>query len=225
VEDEVMEEQALPDERLQLVFTYCHPALALEEQVVYPIFGFVDGEPVLLEDQNRSLCNQDQIADGRARFDRAIAPHGRGPMCCKHGIASLQVDDPIALADTAAATVAATIAGRPVEGRTQQWRSFTRLRWTTTSLCARPAPPTSERCCWPELSPNGASSNGGSMSSEGSLFPRRQLVRRLGAVMGRWNWWLPRWPARLLRVSPTLPPPAADGGGEACYARRRAGGD
>jgi hypothetical protein len=44
VEDEVMEEQALPDERPQLVFTYCHPALALEEQVVYPIFGFVDGE-------------------------------------------------------------------------------------------------------------------------------------------------------------------------------------
>jgi predicted RNA polymerase sigma factor len=124
VEDEVMEEQALPDERPQLVFTYCHPALALEEQVVYPIFGFVDGELVLLEDQNRSLWNQDQIADGRAKFDRAIAPHGRGPMCCRQAIASLQVDDPIDLADTAAATVAATIAGaRSRAGRSDGDRS------------------------------------------------------------------------------------------------------
>jgi hypothetical protein len=24
--------------------------------------------------------------------------------------------------------------------------------------------------------------------------------------MGRWNWWLPHWPARLLRVEPSLPP-------------------
>jgi putative drug exporter of the RND superfamily len=23
------------------------------------------------------------------------------------------------------------------------------------------------------------------------------------ALMGRWNWWLPRWPARLLRVPPS----------------------
>jgi hypothetical protein len=24
--------------------------------------------------------------------------------------------------------------------------------------------------------------------------------------MGRWNWWLPERPARLLRVEPSLPP-------------------
>jgi hypothetical protein len=215
VEDEVMEEQALPDERPQLVFTYCHPALALEEQVVYPIFGFVDGELVLLEDQNRSLWNQDQIADGRAKFDRAIAPHARGAYVLQAGDRFAAGRRSDRFGRHCGGHDRRHDRGRPVEGRTQQWRSFTRLRWTTTSLCARPAPPTSERCCWPELSPNGASSNGGSMSSEGSLFPRRQLVRRLGAVMGRWNWWLPRWPARLLRVSPTLPPPAADGGGEA----------
>jgi uncharacterized membrane protein YdfJ with MMPL/SSD domain len=34
------------------------------------------------------------------------------------------------------------------------------------------------------------------------------------ALMGRWNWWLPRWPARLLRVEPSLPPRVATGEGE-----------
>jgi hypothetical protein len=29
------------------------------------------------------------------------------------------------------------------------------------------------------------------------------------ALLGRWNWWLPRGPARLLRVEPSLPPRAA----------------
>jgi len=24
------------------------------------------------------------------------------------------------------------------------------------------------------------------------------------AILGRWNWWLPRWPARVLRVEPSL---------------------
>jgi RNA polymerase sigma-70 factor, ECF subfamily len=33
VEDEVMEEHAFPDERLELIFTCCHPALAPEAQV------------------------------------------------------------------------------------------------------------------------------------------------------------------------------------------------
>jgi putative drug exporter of the RND superfamily len=23
-------------------------------------------------------------------------------------------------------------------------------------------------------------------------------------LMGRWNWWLPEWPARLLRVEPSV---------------------
>jgi RND superfamily putative drug exporter len=25
------------------------------------------------------------------------------------------------------------------------------------------------------------------------------------SLMGHWNWWLPRWPARSLRVEPSLP--------------------
>jgi putative drug exporter of the RND superfamily len=33
---------------------------------------------------------------------------------------------------------------------------------------------------------------------------RALIVPAVVAVMGRWNWWLPRWPARLLRVPPSL---------------------
>jgi RNA polymerase sigma-70 factor (ECF subfamily) len=210
VEDE-MEEQTFPDERLELVFTCCHPALALEAQValtlrtlggltteeiaraflvpaetmkrrltrakdkirtagipfsvpadhllpdrlaavlsvVYLIFNegyggrvdlaveairlgrmlvslmpdepearallglmllhdsrrearFADGELVLLQDQDRSLWNEGQIAEGRALLDRAIALQGRGPYVLQAAIASLQAGDPIDWAEVAA---------------------------------------------------------------------------------------------------------------------------
>jgi RND superfamily putative drug exporter len=35
---------------------------------------------------------------------------------------------------------------------------------------------------------------------------RGLVVPAVIALMGRWNWWLPTWPARLLRVPPSLPP-------------------
>ena len=35
---------------------------------------------------------------------------------------------------------------------------------------------------------------------------RALIVPAVIALMGRWNWWLPAWPARLLRVEPSLPP-------------------
>jgi RND superfamily putative drug exporter len=35
---------------------------------------------------------------------------------------------------------------------------------------------------------------------------RALIVPAVIALMGRWNWWLPRWPARALRVEPSLPP-------------------
>jgi putative drug exporter of the RND superfamily len=35
---------------------------------------------------------------------------------------------------------------------------------------------------------------------------RGLLVPAVVSLFGRWNWWLPRWPARLLRVEPSLPP-------------------
>ena len=34
---------------------------------------------------------------------------------------------------------------------------------------------------------------------------RALVVPAVIALMGRWNWWLPHWPARLLRVEPALP--------------------
>jgi hypothetical protein len=44
---------------------------------------------------------------------------------------------------------------------------------------------------------------------------RALIVPAAIALMGRWNWWLPHWPARLLRVQPSLPARTAgrEGGG------------
>jgi RNA polymerase sigma-70 factor (ECF subfamily) len=55
---------------------------------------FRDGELVLLTDQDRSLWDTAQIADGRARLDRALALHGRGPYVVQAAIASLHADEP-----------------------------------------------------------------------------------------------------------------------------------
>jgi putative drug exporter of the RND superfamily len=38
---------------------------------------------------------------------------------------------------------------------------------------------------------------------------RALIVPAVISLMGRWNWWLPTWPARLLRVPPSLPPRVA----------------
>jgi RND superfamily putative drug exporter len=43
---------------------------------------------------------------------------------------------------------------------------------------------------------------------------RALIVPAVIALMGRWNWWLPRWPARLLRVEPSLPRRVATADGE-----------
>jgi len=53
---------------------------------------FRDGELVLLEDQDRSLWNAAQIAEGRARLDRALALRGAGPYVVQAAIASLHAD-------------------------------------------------------------------------------------------------------------------------------------
>jgi RND superfamily putative drug exporter len=44
---------------------------------------------------------------------------------------------------------------------------------------------------------------------------RALIVPAVISLMGRWNWWLPRWPARLLRVEPSLPRRIAPGETEA----------
>jgi RNA polymerase sigma-70 factor, ECF subfamily len=55
---------------------------------------FRDGDLVLLADQDRSLWDTAQIADGRAVLDRALALHGRGPYVVQAAIASLHADEP-----------------------------------------------------------------------------------------------------------------------------------
>jgi RNA polymerase sigma-70 factor (ECF subfamily) len=55
---------------------------------------FADGEVVLLADQDRSLWNFDQLEEGRAVLDRALALEGRGPYVVQAAIASLHADEP-----------------------------------------------------------------------------------------------------------------------------------
>src|SRR4051812_7354653 len=43
---------------------------------------------------------------------------------------------------------------------------------------------------------------------------RALIVPAVISLMGRWNWWLPTWPARLLPVEPSPPPGGAPRGGE-----------
>jgi RNA polymerase sigma-70 factor (ECF subfamily) len=63
---------------------------------------FRDGDLVLLADQDRSLWDAAQIADGRAVLDRAVALRGRGPYVVQAAIASLHADEPRDLAQIAA---------------------------------------------------------------------------------------------------------------------------
>ncbi len=55
---------------------------------------FVGGEVVLLRDQDRTLWDMDQIAEGKAEVDRALALGGRGAYVLQAAIAALHTDDP-----------------------------------------------------------------------------------------------------------------------------------
>jgi RNA polymerase sigma-70 factor (ECF subfamily) len=55
---------------------------------------FADGAIVLLRDQDRSLWDAGQIAEGRAALERALALGGRGPYVLQAAIASLHLDEP-----------------------------------------------------------------------------------------------------------------------------------
>jgi RNA polymerase sigma-70 factor, ECF subfamily len=55
---------------------------------------FEDGAVVLLADQDRSLWDLDQIEEGRAALDRALALRGRGPYVLQAAIAVLHTDEP-----------------------------------------------------------------------------------------------------------------------------------
>ncbi|HST24364.1 MAG TPA: sigma-70 family RNA polymerase sigma factor [Gaiellaceae bacterium] len=55
---------------------------------------FADGSVVLLEDQDRSLWDEEQIAAGRTELKRALALGGLGPYALQAEIAALHLDDP-----------------------------------------------------------------------------------------------------------------------------------
>jgi RNA polymerase sigma-70 factor (ECF subfamily) len=55
---------------------------------------FVNGELVLLDEQDRSLWNQAQIDEGREWLEQAIARHGNGPYVIQAAIADLHLEDP-----------------------------------------------------------------------------------------------------------------------------------
>ncbi len=54
----------------------------------------VDGELVLLADQDRALWDDAQIAAGQAALERALALRGRGPYVVQAAIAALHADEP-----------------------------------------------------------------------------------------------------------------------------------
>ena len=72
-----MDDTTIPDERLELLFTCCHPALALDAQV-----------------GDRARWDLDQIAEGRAALDRALALGGRDAYVLQAAIAALHVEEP-----------------------------------------------------------------------------------------------------------------------------------
>ena len=55
---------------------------------------FADGAVVLLRDQDRSLWDFDQISEGRAALERALALGGRGPYVLQAAIAALHAEEP-----------------------------------------------------------------------------------------------------------------------------------
>jgi RNA polymerase sigma-70 factor (ECF subfamily) len=55
---------------------------------------FADGTVVLLRDQDRSLWDFDQIAQGRTALERSLALGGRGPYLLQAAIAALHVEEP-----------------------------------------------------------------------------------------------------------------------------------
>ena len=81
-------------------------ALMLLHEARRPARTSPDGELILLEDQDRSLWNRDQIAEGIALVERALASHAFGPYTLQAAIAAIHAE-----ATNAAATDWAQIVG------------------------------------------------------------------------------------------------------------------
>jgi RNA polymerase sigma-70 factor (ECF subfamily) len=76
---------------------------------------FRDGEVVLLDDQDRSLWDRQQIDEGRTILQRAIALQGNGPYVLQAAIADLHMQDPRAWHEIASLYAALVqLTGSPV---------------------------------------------------------------------------------------------------------------
>ena len=164
---------------------------------------FQDDDLVLLADQDRSLWDTEQIADGRAVLDRALALGGRGPYVVQAAIASLHAEEPRDWPQIAALYgELAQLTGSPVvelsravavaeaDGGRRAWTSWTAWRWRTTTTCTRPgasccagwtertkpATRTAARWPWCTTTPSDACSNDASPSS--ARRPTPQTERR-----------------------------------------------
>ena len=124
---------------------------------------FGDGELVLLADQDRSLWDAAQIADGRAALDRALALRGRGPYVVQAAIASLHADEPrdwpqiaalygelARLTDSPVVELSRAVAVAEARGPAGGARDRRRpRRSTTTATCTRRA----ASCCAGSVAP------------------------------------------------------------------------
>src|SRR5436853_585672 len=100
------DEEAVEDDRLRLIFTCCHPALAPEAQVALMLLHdsrraartSSTGELILLDDQDRSLWNREQIAEGTRLTERALRSRRSGPYAIQAAISAVHADAPSAAA-------------------------------------------------------------------------------------------------------------------------------
>ena len=91
----------IPDERLELIFTCCHPALALEAQVALTLRMLLhdareaarlrDGQVVPLDDQDRTLWDTRQIA---ALYETLARQTGSPIIEMNRAIAVAEIDGP-----------------------------------------------------------------------------------------------------------------------------------
>ena len=80
------------------------------------------GELILLDDQDRSLWNRDQIAEGSALVERALSSRRFGPYTLQAAIAAVHAE---------AADRGGDGLGRRSSGCTTSWRGSTRRRWSS----------------------------------------------------------------------------------------------
>ena len=85
-------------------------------------------------------------------------------------------------------------AGGPAVGARFRGRNKRRGPWTTTSRVTSATPGTDVKLF--------ATALGVGILIDATVV-RALLVPALVGLLGRWNWWLPAWPARLLRVQPS----------------------